>query len=140
MNAIASASVTSPASPAAVFRRWEDMATWPEWNSDTEWVRRDGPFAEGTRGVLKPKGGPRVKFVIDKLVPEREFVDVSLLPGARLVFRHVVTPVDGGSRVEVDVSITGATGWVWRRLLGKGFRTSAQRDLEGLVAAAQQCG
>ena len=53
------------------------MASWPEWNADTEWVRLDGPFAAGSTGVLKPGGGPRVKFVIQTLVPDREFVDVS---------------------------------------------------------------
>ena len=74
------------------------MATWPEWNTDTEWVRLDGPFQTGGTGMLKPKGGPKVRFVLDSVVPEREFVDVSLLLGARLTFRHDVEPRRGGAR------------------------------------------
>src|SRR3954449_11814054 len=98
MIEITQAHASSTAPPAAFFERWADMATWPEWNADTEWVRLDGPFATGSTGVLKPKGGPKVKFVIEKLVPDQEFVDVSLLVGARLTFRHLVTRTpEGGS-------------------------------------------
>jgi hypothetical protein len=138
MIEIAEAEAASTAPPAAFFARWADMATWPEWNLDTEWVRLDGPFAAGSRGVLKPKGAPRVKFVIDALVPDREFVDVSLLVGARLTFRHLVEPLAGGGcRVRVAVTMSGPLRWMWARILGKGFRTTLQPDLDRLVAAAE---
>lgn len=92
MITIAEAHVSSAAPPSAFFARWADTATWPDWNSDTEWVRLDGPFATGSAGVLKPKGGPKVKFVIAALVPGREFTDVSMLAGARLTFCHLSEP------------------------------------------------
>ena len=44
MTIIATARATSTAHPSAFFARWADTATWPEWNTDTEWVRLDGPF------------------------------------------------------------------------------------------------
>lgn len=97
MMTIAEAHVSSAAPPSAFFARWADMATWPEWNTDTEWVRLDGPFAAGSTGVLKPSGGPKVKFVIAALVAGREFTDVSMLAGARLTFRHLIEPVPGGA-------------------------------------------
>jgi Polyketide cyclase / dehydrase and lipid transport len=138
MIAIAEARASSLAPPSAFFARWADVATWPEWNTDTEWVRLDGPFATGSTGVLKPRGGPKVKFVIASLVPGREFVDVSLLAGARLTFRHLVTagPTDG-TRVEVAVTMSGPLGWFWNLVLGKGLRASLQPDLDRLVAAAE---
>jgi hypothetical protein len=141
MISIASAHVASTAAPAAFFARWADTGTWPEWNSDTAWVRLDGPFATGSTGRLKPKGGPPVKFVLSSVVPDREFVDTSLLPGARLVFRHAVEPLpDGGCTVRVDVSMNGPLGRVWKALLGKGFRASAQPDLDRLAIAAETLG
>src|SRR6478752_4392326 len=90
MTTITTARITSTAAPAAFFERWADMATWPEWNLDTEWVRLDGPFVEGATGILKPKGGPKVPFVVQRLILGREFTDVSKLAGARLTFRHLV--------------------------------------------------
>jgi hypothetical protein len=114
------------------------MATWPEWNSDTEWVRLDGPFAQGSTGALKPKGGPKVSFVIERLVPDEVFVDVSKLPGARLTFAHHVTRrAEGGSTIDVEITMSGPLRWIWTKILGKGLRTSAQPDLERLAAAAE---
>jgi hypothetical protein len=141
MIVIATAHTSSSAPPAAFFARWADVDTWPEWNSDTEWVRLDGPFATGSTGVLKPKGGPKVKFVIDSLVPGREFVDVSLLAGARLTFRHLVEagPKDG-TRIEVAVTMDGPLGWFWNRVLGQGLKASLQPDLDRLVTAAESAG
>lgn len=138
MTIIAVAQTSSSAPPSAFFARWADMSTWPEWNTDTEWVRLDGPFATGSTGVLKPSGGPRVKFVIGSLVPGREFTDVSLLLGARLTFRHLVEPGrDGGSQVRVTVTLAGPLGWFWRLVLGQGLKASLQPDLDRLAVAAQ---
>jgi hypothetical protein len=132
MIAIATAHATSSAPPAAFFARWTDVDTWPEWNSDTEWVRLDGPFATGSTGVLKPKGGPKVKFVIDSLVPGREFVDVSLLAGARLTFRHLVEAgPEHGTRIEVAVTMSGPLGWLWNRFLGRGCAPACNRTWTG---------
>jgi hypothetical protein len=139
MTSVAQASVTSAAPPSAFFAKWADMATWPEWNTDTEWVRLDGPFATGSTGRLKPKGGPRVRFVLTSVVPDREFVDTSLLLGARLVFRHEVTAhPEGGCTVDVDVSLSGPLAMAWNLMLGKGFRASAPPDLDRLAAAAAE--
>src|SRR5664279_2759535 len=123
MTLITSARVSSPASPAAFFARWADMATWPEWNSGTEWVTLDGDFVQGATGTLKPKGGPKVRFVVERLVPGEELVDVSRLVGARLTFAHrVEAKAEGGSDVSVDVTLTGPLAGVWTLILGKGLR------------------
>ena len=138
MITVAEAHASSSAPPSAFFARWADMTTWPEWNTDTEWVRLDGPFTAGSTGVLKPKGGPKVKFVIATLVADREFTDVSLLAGARLKFRHLIEPLpDGGSTVRVTVTLAGPLGWFWNLVLGKGLKASLGPDLGRLAIAAE---
>ena len=69
MTTLCTATATSSAPPDAFFARWADMATWPEWDEAVAWARLDGPFAAGTTGALKPKGGPKVSFVIETLEP-----------------------------------------------------------------------
>jgi hypothetical protein len=134
---LGTARITSSAAPTAFFARWADMATWPEWNADTEWVRLDGPFAAGATGVLKPKGGPKTKFVVTTL-DDGEFTDVSLLAGARLTFRHLVSAAaDGTTSVEVTVTLAGPLAPVWNLILGKGIGRTLQRDLDSLRAAAE---
>jgi hypothetical protein len=135
MTTFAEARITSAAAPSAFFARWADMATWPEWNADTEWVRLDGPFATGSTGVLKPKGGPKTKFVVAK-VSDDEFTDVSRLVGARLTFRHLVAVGPEGTEVRVAFSLAGPLAFLWNAILGKGIKESLQRDLEALAAVA----
>ena len=139
MIEIVAAHVTSTAPAAAFFDRWADKSTWPQWQPDMEWARLDGPFAAGSTGEVKPKGGPKVPFVIERLVPGREYVDVSRLLGARLTFDHQVqdTP-DGGCRVTVRTTLSGPLARLWLLILGKGLRASAQSDLDGLARVAEQ--
>ena len=137
MTELATANATSTAAPAAFFARWADMATWPEWNTDTAWVRLDGEFAQGATGRLKPKGGPSVPFVVERLT-DTEFVDVSKLLGARLTFAHRVERIDGRTELAVTVGIDGPLGWLWRRILGSDIAASVQPDLDNLVAVAER--
>lgn len=130
---IGSATVSSSASPGRFFAEWADMASWPEWNHDTEWVRLDGPFVEGATGTLKPQGGPKVPFVVARLVDGEEFTDVSRLIGAKLTFRHLVAVAGGRTTVSVEVSLAGPLAPVWRLILGKDLRTSLQPDLDRLA-------
>jgi hypothetical protein len=138
MTTLAAATVTSSAAPATFFAEWADMASWPEWNLDTEWVRLDGPFVEGATGTLKPKGGPKVPFVVARLVDGKEFTDVSKLVGARLTFRHLVDVVDGRTSVSVEISMTGPLAALWRLILGKDLRASLLPDLERLARRAEE--
>ncbi|MEV0297907.1 hypothetical protein [Nocardia sp. NPDC050710] len=136
MTIIAAARPTSTAAPAAFFAKWADMATWPEWNADTEWARLDGPFQQGATGTLKPKGGPKVGFIVERL-SDTEFVDVSKLVGARLIVDHQVGTDADRTTVTVTISIEGPLSWLWTTIMGGGLAESVQPDLDALVAAAE---
>jgi uncharacterized membrane protein len=138
MITLGTAQITSTAPPDAFFERWADMATWPEWNTDTEWVRLDGPFRAGAKGELKPKGAPKVPFRVTALVPGKEFTDVSSLLGARLTFRHEVsTTPEGATRVDVTVTLRGPLARIWNLALGKNIAAALQPDLDRLKARAE---
>lgn len=128
----------STASPNAFFARWIEHDTWPQWSPDTKWVRVQGPVAVGARGVLKPKGAPKVKFMISACNPDREYTDTSLLPGARLVFQHTVIPDGAGSRLHVRITMSGRLSFLWAKIIGGGFRESAQSDLDRLIELVEQ--
>ena len=138
MTTLCTASAVSTAPPGAFFERWADMDSWPEWDEAIAWTRLDGPFAAGSTGTLKPKGGPKVSFVIETLEPDSEFTDVSSMPGAKLRIRHLVAVQDDDrTRVDIAVSIDGPLGWLWGRILGKGIAASTPDGLRHLVAMAE---
>ncbi|WP_245548108.1 hypothetical protein [Nocardia pneumoniae] len=95
------------------------------------------PFAEGSTGTLRPKKGPKVRFVIARLT-DSEFVDVSKLFGARLRFAHQVTTTEGRTTVTVTVSIDGPLRRLWSRILGADLVESVQPDLDALVTVAER--
>jgi hypothetical protein len=138
MVQLVSVRATSTAPPSGFFDRWADTDSWPEWDEAVRWVRRDGPFAEGTRGSLKPKGGPKVDFVIETLVPEREFTDRSTVPGAALTIRHLVEVMDDGrTGITVVVSIDGPLARLWKLLVGRGIAESTPAGLHRLVEVVE---
>ncbi len=137
MSTLCTASAVSSAAPDRFFARWADMSTWPEWDEAVAWARLDGPFAAGTTGALKPKGGPKVSFVIETLDPGCEFTDVSAMPGARLRIRHLVTRDGDVTRVDIEVSMEGPLAWLWRRAIGRGVARSTPEGLARLVALVE---
>jgi uncharacterized protein YndB with AHSA1/START domain len=136
MTALASLTTTVPASPAQLFARWADCDTHPEWSTDLAWVRLDGPVRLGATGRLRPRGGPRSRFTVTELVPDRTFADTTHLAGARLTFRHHAEPVAAGAEVTVTVSLEGPLRSLWARLLGgpDALRRGIEKDLANLVA------
>ncbi|WP_427132928.1 SRPBCC family protein [Pseudarthrobacter sp. S9] len=127
----------SAASADSYFARWIDHDSWPSWSPDTEWVKLDGPVRTGTRGTMKPAGGPKTSFVISACRPGREYTDTTLLPGAKLVFQHTAETTSSGTDLNVLVAISGPLAFIWAKILGAGFRDSAQADLDRLVAIAE---
>lgn len=98
----------STASPNAFFARWIEHDTWPQWSPDTKWVRVQGPVAIGARGVLKPKSAPKV------------------------------IPDGAGSQLHVRITMSGRLSFLWAKIIGGGFRDSAQSDLDRLVELVEQ--
>jgi hypothetical protein len=138
MILLSSAHATSTAPPSAFFERWADMDSWPEWDEAVRWVRRDGPFAVGTTGSLTPKGGPKVAFVIQTLVPGREFTDRSTMPGAALTIQHLVEVRDDGrTGIDIVVSIDGPLARLWKAVVGRGIAESTPAGLRRLVEVAE---
>lgn len=138
MIELVTAQRTSTAPAGRFFAKWIDHASWAEWSPDSEWARVDGPVTAGARGRLKPKGGPATKFVVTVCEADREYTDVTKLPGARLTFQHTAEAAGDGTRLRVRIWIEGPLARLWARILGSGFRDSAPADLDRLVAIAER--
>jgi uncharacterized protein YndB with AHSA1/START domain len=139
MTTLAEHTRTVPVPAAALFTRWADVDSHPEWSKGLEWTRLDGPVELGARGRLKPSGGPSWRFEVTELAADRVFADTTYLPGARLTFRHAAEPVEGGSEVRVSVDLSGPMAWLWTRVLGgpAALQADIEKDLTALVALLQ---
>lgn len=131
------ASTVTQAGTTAVWRLWSDVEGWHRWDEEIAWSRLYGPFEVGTRGVLKPRGGPQASFETTEVRRERAFVDRTRLPLARIDFLHKMEPVEGGTRIVHGVRISGPFSPVFARLLGPGFEKGLPKAVRSLARLAE---
>lgn len=137
MSIVAEASATSTAPADAFFAKWADVATWPEWNTDIEWARLDGAFAEGVTGKVKTSSGPAAKYTITRLT-STEYVEVAAMPLASLSSAYTLGTNDAGlTTISVRIGMDGPLRWLWAKIMGAKLAKAAAPDLEKLVAAAE---
>jgi hypothetical protein len=56
--------IETTATPAQIWRVWEDVETWKSWDEEIEFSRLKGPFEAGTTGCLKMHNSPILKTEI----------------------------------------------------------------------------
>ena len=126
------------ARPESIWALWSDVSSWPQWDEGLERVTLDGPFATGSRGTLKPAGGPGVRFELTDVRPCQGFADVLLLPLCRMRFEHAALRDDAGTRVTHRVTIAGPTTPIFARLIGRGIARSMPDTVHALIRMARQ--
>lgn len=120
-----------------VFALYEDVGSWPAWDSETLAVHLPG-LRPGASGWLKPRQGPKAKICISEVVQDRSFTVEGLLPLCRMQFGH---ELDGeGDRTSVThwVRFTGPLAPLFRRLIGKGIDRTLPHTLAGLKRASER--
>ena len=94
------ASLETTAPPAAVWRVWSDVGSWPEWNPDMNESRLNGPLALGATGVIDTKSGGKHDVVVTHYEEGRSFeLESTALPATKMAIRATVMPADDGSRI-----------------------------------------
>lgn len=131
-------SLQTNASPEAVWRRWVDVGTWPDWDRSLEGAGLDGPFQPGTGGFLRMQEGRRMVFAIASVAPGRGFVLECRLPGAVLRMDHLVEPSTHGSRLQREVRLTGWLAWLQARRLRTFLQENVPPALRTLARIAER--
>jgi len=98
-----------------------------------------GSVATRTRGVMKSKGAPKIKFIISTCVLERACGDTMKLVGTTLIVAHWVRPDgdDGSSQPGHVVTIEGPLAFGRADILGPGLKRSVGVSLNRLVALVE---
>lgn len=95
--------------PAQAWAFWTDVSNWERLEGEAvEWIRLEGPFAEGSTGVTKMPGLPPQSWQIEKVVPGRSATIAITLEGATYRNRMVFEPVpENATRIIQVMSLTG---------------------------------
>lgn len=131
-------SLQTNASPEAVWRRWVDVATWPDWDRSLEGASLEGPFQAGTQGFLRLQDGRRMAFTITSVEPGRTFLLQCRLPGAVLSMDHRLEPSPHGSRLRREVRLSGWLAWLQARRLRTFLQENVPPALRTLARIAER--
>ena len=114
-----------------------DVARWPEVDRNIEYLTIDGDPDPGVRFVLKPRGGPRLVFVIGEFEAPTRYADVCRMPFGTMRTRHTLVPTGQGTTIRVEIEITGPLAPVWGRLVGRRHASGLPAQTARFVAGAR---
>ncbi|WKX19648.1 MULTISPECIES: SRPBCC family protein [unclassified Streptomyces] len=128
--------------PAQVWARYSDTATWPEWDKGIVSVTLDGPFVAGTTGTMRPEGQEPLPFTLTEAVPDQGFTDETVIPDAvtlRFVHRLAALP-GGGTRITHRLEIEGPAAAGMGPELGPQITEDFPDAMQALAKVAGQVG
>jgi ribosome-associated toxin RatA of RatAB toxin-antitoxin module len=134
-------STTTAAEPARLWAVVSDVEKWPEWIEVYEEVRlrEPGALELGSTARVKQKGLAAGDYTVTELDEGRVFTWESRQPGVRIIGRHVVAAEpSAGSRLTLQLEMTGWASWLVSLLLGRKSRAYVDLELARLAAVAAE--
>jgi Polyketide cyclase / dehydrase and lipid transport len=104
----ATASIATIASPRTLWRLFEDVAGWTNWNAGIERIVLHGPFAAGSTFEMQAPGMDAFTSTLRDVRPDAGFVDETILDGTHFLVSHELQPLSaGGTRVTYAIRVEG---------------------------------
>ncbi len=120
-----------------IWAAWSDVNNWPQWDKGLDYCDMKDSFTEGAKFILKPKGGPKVKIFISKIIPYQEFSDYCRFPGAKMFDEHFLEETPEGLKITNKITVTGPLSVLWVKLVAKKVAEEVPAQTESLVQYAR---
>lgn len=134
-----SESIRVKATPSIIWNIWNKPAEWPLWDTDVESCVLVGEFKQGSKGTLKPKGGPAVHFEITELTHEKSFTDIARLPFTKLIFEHDMKMIEPNDvLITHTIKIQGLLTFLFSKVIGKNIAKNLPHALKNLAMKAER--
>lgn len=130
--------VETTASPESVWQLWQDVSNWNTWDHGIEFSTINGPFKAGTKGTIKPKGGPLVHTTLTLVEPMKIFVVKSKLPLAQIIVSHSLTQSNGKTYVTHQIEMRGLLSFLFAFLIGRNMKKNLPQEMMAMVKKAER--
>ncbi|HEV7665555.1 MAG TPA: SRPBCC family protein [Chloroflexota bacterium] len=129
------------AAPETVWRLWSDTSTWHDWNPNVERMEVNGPFINGTTGVMHTPAGQHHQIELTNIQPGHSFdLQTTVIPLTHFTFHCEVVPHAGGSTISQAVTVSGPLGFIFGPMAGDRIAASFEPLLAGLASKAEASG
>lgn len=134
---IISHTIETKAHPQVIWKIWQDVKNWNTWDHGIEFSSIEGPFAEGTKGVLKPKGGPLVRTELTRVEPMRLFIDESKLFFCKIIVSHFLKESQGKTQVTHQIEMKGPCAFLFAFLIGRTMKKNLPQEMHAMIKKAE---
>lgn len=121
-----------------IWKLWADVPNWKVWDTEVESSELFGQFHKGTKGILKPTGGPKAKFEITELTNLASFTSRSFLPFCKTDFIHTLTETNEGLVITHKIVMTGLMTFLFSSVIGNKIKVGLPPAVEKLIEIAQK--
>ncbi len=130
--------VETTATPAQIWRVFQDVATWNSWDHELESSGINGPFQAGTPGWLKPVNGPLLKTILTRVEPGKLFVQEAELLFAKAVMTHVISHshTAGTTQVTFQTEIRRPLAIFWTLMIGSSIKKKIPLEMVAMLKKA----
>jgi hypothetical protein len=128
-------SIETSASPAAIWRRFRDVAGWKRWNAGIEAIELEGPFQDGTWFTMKPPGQDALRSQLIYVRENEGFIDETRVGDLTVQVAHRIESLPAHrTRITYSVHARGAGA----AEIGPAISSDFPDVLAALVALAER--
>ncbi len=128
--------VVTEAPAQAIWREYQRVGSWSEWDAGLAWSRLDGPFRPGSTAVTKDRIGPARRWTLETVLSNVGFSTRAQLPGCEVRVRHALRPVGPGTQVTHRIELSGPMSRVAAALIGRPYARRLPSAMARLCARA----
>lgn len=121
-----------------IWKLWADVPNWNIWDKEVETSELFGPFKIETKGILKPKKGPKANFKISELTELKSFTSKSFLPLCKMDFIHTMNQTKDGLEITHKIEMTGFMTFLFSRVIGSKIKVGLPLAVEKLIKIAEK--
>jgi|JI8StandDraft_1071087.scaffolds.fasta_scaffold95766_3 hypothetical protein len=130
--------VITKASKESIWKLWSNVGEWNKWDKEIEYSNLSGLFQKGTKGILKPKGGPKTQFILISVEEFKSFSDRTRLPLCNLDFIHTIRETNKGLEICHRIEFSGLLTFLFSRVIGKNIQAGIPEAVANLIRLAEQ--
>ena len=116
---------------------WVDVAGWTN-GGVIESARLNGEFEVGSTITSKVRGFPQGSSTITRVEPHRLWVNESRMPGVRLVYEHLIEPIEAGTMLTERALISGPLAGLIGRAVGRRLESLFEASTAQVARQAEE--
>ncbi|WP_198342241.1 SRPBCC family protein [Pedobacter psychrophilus] len=105
-----------------IWQVWINVQNWKQWDEGLKEAVLEGEFAVGTKGKLIPYKGPKSKFIISEIEPNKSYTFKTKIPFGWLIIKRTLAVKNDKTYFTHNVEFTGILKKILGRKLGKNYR------------------